>query len=1227
MPAPTPQQQAAIAAHGDVLVIAGAGTGKTSTLVARILDRILVPAPQTSLDRLLVVTFTEAAALEMRHRLRMALEDRRLAAPADPWLSEQLALLDVAQVSTLHAFCLRLIREHFHQLGLDPRFSVQDPMQDSVLRRRVLTEVLREHYRGDLPTSEIVQPFLERFAADGDQVVRTLVTQVHDYARSLPEPDAWLAEQRRLHESDSPDAWCDALRSAVPRWARDWLNHLRSLSAREPRNFAARECGAALEKLSAIDRHSCALISEISAVLAEVAVAGDRSRFPRGKIGAWRQPIRELFEEAEELRFLIVSEGPDGPDLMLEDWAVVRHDVLALLTLAGEFLLAFNSARRSAGVVDFADLEQLALQLLWDPRSRAPTDLACHLQQQTDLVMVDEYQDINGAQDRIITCLSRSGPAANRFFVGDVKQSIYRFRRADPRIFQQYALQWRHPSIRAVVLPLAENFRSHERILHFVNALFAQLMRVDVGGVAYDAEAHLLFGAPDERDTLRKDPEGRVELLLQLTDAPSEENPDTEGTDTIDDDLDAEEAQAAMVAARLRELHESRVSVWDAGAGTHRSTTWRDMAVLHPTPRPVAQRWARQFLKAGIPFETRRGGFFDGSEVADLINLVRLLDNPRQDLPLLAVLRSPLVNLSADELVMIRVARRDATLWEALNTFLATAPGAPVCTRDTDEDLQALGNSTRAKAAWFRQHFDRWRRVARDGSLAWCLETVLADSSYEAGIRAAPLAVARMANIRKLLALAHDFDQFHRHGLFRFLQFLDSQAQADYDAESALATPTDSVRLVSIHQSKGLEFPVVVVAGLGRPFHEKDLHAEWIIDEELGVCPPVALPGNPDTHPSLARWLARNAQRREFIGEQIRLFYVACTRAAERLLLVGGVSRSALETWSETEAPLTSRALVEARTPLSWLGPLMAKLTGRGDWFQSVQGCGQLIDWHVAAKAPPPPSQAVATSDEILIAPDTMQALHARVAWRYPRSHATTEPAKVAVTRLTRQWRSDPEAASARWIGKHRGAISPATSPDPIERGMAHHRVLELLDLKRTSSLADLTSEIRRLEQSGWIGALHSRLLDIEGLWTFWNSDLGSELRARQQFIQREIPFTARLRPTEAAAIRGTAPEPTQGEDDFHVIQGVVDLAVISPDEIWIIDFKTDDLRSDEIETRSQEYAPQVRLYAHALHGIYARPVTQCWLYFVAPRRLVRMNTAVSTPSLVSRANVVERGS
>jgi ATP-dependent helicase/nuclease subunit A len=1237
----TPAQQEAVAANGNILLVAGAGTGKTRTLVARALHCLLREDPPAALDEILMVTFTEAAALEMRQRLRDELEKvihekqahgkTRASEPEIGRLSEQLALFDAAHIGTLHSFCLKLVRQHFYALELDPQLAVM-PEEEARLRAdETLDEILEAHYTGKGPEHEAVRQLIRAQGREGDAPIRALVLRLHHYTQTLHDPDGWFDGQLSLFHSPEPTQWKLWLGDGIIAWRNRWLPALQNA---ETENLNAAQSLALLNRLplpanpreperpltlpsppmgervsegrvrgssanSTHEDYTGKFLGEFSTLLDEIHRLG--TDFPRGKKTAWRKPFEDFYDEAA---FFSTLAKPDGRALA-EDWHWVRGQMATLLELAREFTAAFSAAKRELGMVDFHDLEQHALRLLWDREANQPTAVAREWRERLRFVFVDEYQDINDAQDAILRALSRDGAAANRFLVGDIKQSIYRFRLADPRIFQNYINTWRGAAGQAI--PLVDNFRSREGVLDFVNSLFGALMRREMGGVPYDETAKLRFGDPEHRSELSRaeNPAPCVELHLRLKgaaeNAASDDDSEASPGRTELTSLDEAGKEARIAALRLAAMKADGHLVWDESRKCMRPVEWRDMAVLLRSPSGKAECFAREFTRLGVPLIVARGAFYESIEINDLLNLLRLLDNPLQDVPLIAVLHSPLVGLSLDELAAIRLELRDAHFWSALQRFVESRGEHPGWQR----------------AARFLKNFSAWRRLARQAALSHCLETVLNETHYPAWLLAQSRGEQRYANVRRLVALSRQFDQFQRQSLPRFLRFIEAQQAAQTEPEVAAVSGDDSVSLMSIHQSKGLEFPVVVLADLGKPFNLSDLQAEIILDEKFGLCPQVKPPQTGGRYPSLPYELACQRQRQEMLGEELRLLYVATTRARDTLILTGNVSAKKFSGQWREQASLDTTALLGAKCFLDWLAAWSAQ--NGGTFITPPAGENNLLRWTIyddqdarllnasAIAASTQDMPASAASNEA-----SLEKLRRRLAWKYGHDEATHILAKTSVSALRRQWADDAEEEAApAFRFPSRPPKSNAAGPSRLsasEIGSAHHLFLQWVPLERTGTVNELKAEAARLEREKLLSPEQSASLDFAAIESFWNSDLGSEIRAASAQVRRELPFTARFSPHELSGI--VAEHAVAPDDEFVVVQGVADLVVLQPREIWLVDFKTDRVDESELPARTKQYEPQLQLYARALSRIYGRPVTRLHLYFLALKRAVALPCA-----------------
>lgn len=1219
----TEQQAAAVISRGNVLVAAGAGTGKTSTVTERCLH--LVIDEHCRLDEILMVTFTEAAAAEMRERLRNRFNERLAAEPAASPLAlrlgEEVALLETAPISTLHSFCLDLVRRNFHTLGLDPQFTVLDEQQTKPLLHAVLDDLFERHYAN--PASAL-RELVRSYGNGREDTIRQLITSLHHHTQALAAPDQWFAQQVAALNDPAPTTWRNLFHDALRDWAALWSEAL------APTAEVAGNIDTCRQQLQLVG-HKDSSLEQVAAALQTIIDASATPCWPKGQKTKLLKPIESFFGDATFLQELARDDGA----ALAQDWSAVRGPLQALLALAQEFTAEFSQAKRELGGIDFADQEQLALRLLRNENG-GPSAVALACRERFRFVFVDECQDINAAQDAILRAVSREGAAANRFLVGDVKQSIYRFRLADPRIFQAYERNWlaNHPDTEAKapsptqpttraagspestaagstgrVLPLSENFRSAQGLLNFINPLFRALLRPVIGGLNYDAAAELQFGAPESRAELAVHPgsKPRVELHIISKDGysePAEESPEGAGQFSEVAELQSAEREAQLLARRLQALKDTGHQVWNRERGCLVPVEFRDMVVLMRGVAGRAEIYAKAFHQAGVPLLAERAGFLDALEITDLLRLLQLLDNPLQDVPLLAVLRSPLVGMAAAELAEARLVQPRGLMWFALGKH-------------------ALGDSAgAAKSKAFLAQYGSWRELIRHSAITHCLETILTETHYEAILLAGERGEARVANVRRLVELARRFDPFQREGLFRFLKFIAEQEAAEVRHQPATAHAENAVRLMTIHASKGLEFPVVAVAGLGARFNLRELSNDILVNEELGLCPKIVAPASRRRYPSIAHWAAQQRERRALLGEELRLLYVALTRARDTLILTGtAAKKDEVIRWQERK-PLSDHALLRSNSSLEWLRLWFSHTVPPKAWTSDKDGatpefCWKFHDAHTGIVTPDAPStRRLETAAPA--APDTQEfsAIQERLAFRYANTAATNEPAKTSVSALRRRASERDDEARAWFPATRPSRRTAATDGKPAKLsaadvGNAHHAFMQFVELPRTGSPLDLRNEAERMRQAGMLSAAEVAVLDFAALETFWQSEIGRGFRGQEPArVHREMPFTARLSAGDLRKLHLPLVDAGLGNEEFVVIQGVVDLAAITPQEIWLLDFKTDHVKTAaEMSARVHHYEPQLKLYALALARIYRRPVTRCWLHFLATGTSVAVTT------------------
>ncbi|MBO8140597.1 MAG: UvrD-helicase domain-containing protein [Firmicutes bacterium] len=1267
----TPEQQAAIdAAGGHVLVAAAAGSGKTAVLVERIIRRIM--AGGVDVDRLLMVTFTEAAAAEMRHRIVQALENGLRAEPQNGRLLRQLLLVPKASISTLHAFCLSLLRRYFYRVELDPDFRVLDEQEAQLLRLEVLDEVLEQAYERASSDSPFARLVVAYGGPDGDGRLRQLVLDMYDYARSLPEPRVWLETCRQAYRDLAPE------RFGETPWARE-LAHRALVRLGEARRLLESALALALGPGGAAG-HAQTLEEDIERVkrLESAAEQGWPSlagakewAFPplaraakgEGDVET-RKAVQQLRSQAKRLVADAGGWFRNPPERHLADVAGQFPIIDALVEQVLRFDAAYAAVKAERGVVDFPDLEHFCLKLLEDPET------AQEIRAAFDEVLVDECQDLNGVQDAILERLCPRTEGGRLFLVGDVKQSIYRFRQADPGLFlARYERASPAPGAGERRIDLSANFRSRRSVVDAVNFVFRQIMTPGIGETAYSAAAELKFAAsygpetgeePVEVHILERDPRllaaarhraaaeaaAAIDTEVPASWAPapeaisdaatvSEGAPTTaraSGEDEEDGaDLTAFEREAVVAARRIRDLVEGgQAVVWDRDEGRYRPARYGDVAVLLRATRHKANCLVDVFARLGVPAYAELGtGYFAATEVEVMLAVLSVLDNPRQDIPLAAVLRSPIGGLSAAELARIRAACKEGEFYDAVRAFAENAG-------DEDE----LGRRLRR----FLSRLEEWRTAARRGPLSELVWRLLDETGFLDYAGAMPGGRQRQANLRALYERARQFDRFARQGLARFLRFVErlQEASGDLGPAPVLGQHEDVVRVMSVHGSKGLEFPIVFVLDLGRPFRRPPDQPHIAFHRELGIGAALVDGERRVARPSLLHAAVLHRLEREGLAEEMRILYVALTRARERLILIGSgrdVERLARRWSEEARKPgwtLDEARLFSAKSWLDWLGPALARhrdgsplrqLGGvdlgsadpavAGDpsrWAVRVWDASNVlalaagdvrddessVPWDAVARLRPLPGVDAGPARE---------ALEPRLHWRYPWKALASRPAKVSVSELKRRFHSGGEGEAApavapplRPLGRPR-FVQAERPLSPTERGSAVHLVLQHLDLSEPLTEAGIRTQVDRLKARQVLTPEQAAAIDCRMLAAFFASPLGRRLQAKAARVHREIPFTLSL---PAGQVYPEL-DPAEAAGEFVVVQGVIDCLLQDDGKLVVIDYKTDDVRPGAVPAAARRYEGQMALYCRAVREIYGRDASEAYVVFLAAGQAVRM--------------------
>jgi len=1184
----TAEQRAVIEASGSsLLVSAGAGTGKTAVLVERVLQSLAAGSRPVGVDRLLIVTFTEAAARELRVRIRETLAGLAAVRPA---LWREAIMVDQAWISTLHALCLRLLRKYFYLTDLDPAFRVSGEEEALALRRETLAGLLEDRYR------EGASDFLdlaESFAGPrGDEPLRRALLELHAFAVSQADPEDWLeraADAFRLPADLTLNhlPWAAAavqiFRIDLDR-AADLLEGAARLAAR-PRGPAA--WGETLLSDAAKARDMVTALGRGWTAAAALTAGLQHGRMPahRGEVhAAIKDRVSTMRREARTL-----VEGAKGwlerpPGDLLAELRSLAPRMTLLVGLVMELDRAYARAKASRLMLDYSDLERHCLSLL-----QGGAGVAARLRERFEEVLVDEFQDINPLQERLIEHLSRSGddPSPNLFLVGDVKQSIYRFRMAEPALFlARYYDYPRRPGCRR--LHLSTNFRSRPAIIHAVNFLFRQLLTEGVAELAYSPEVELVPSRPP----VMAAEEVEVHLLER---AGTRSAPEDEGA-REDDDAGQEseepgeaiEDEARIIADRIRALlHRDPpgLMVPDPVTRELRRPEYRDMTVLLRATRGQANQLLDVLRLQGVPaWGELATGYGDAVEVKVMLSLLRLIDNPLQDLPLAGVLLSPVVGMSPAELAALRMGS----------------------TADLGEAFLASGDP---RIGEFRNRLDRWRTIARRRPVGDLIAAIYRETGYYDRVGAMPAGAQRQANLKSLQDRARAFDQGASRSLVGFLRLLEGIAEAGVDLgeAGALEGDEDAVRVMSVHGAKGLEFPVVFLAGLGRRLHARAADPHLAYHRRMGLGPAVVDQGLGVMYPSLAQQAVMGRLRLEDLAEELRILYVAMTRARERLFLIGTVRdrERSLARWTAAvtghrEVPLPDALLAGAGTALDWLGPALARHPSLG--LLPAEDCLPPTEPSrfrlISPPAPPSGGEAPLPARKAVV-PATVRpdpALQARFSnalnWRYPRESLAHHAAKRSVSELKgRGWEGEEEE-----FGAATAATAAPIGAGGMEAGTATHLVLRHLDLSALLDGPGIRRQMEDMLRRELIARRQVRMVDVEAIARFFAGPLGRRVLSDPTRARREVPFTLAL---PAAEVYPDMPE-AQAAGERVLVQGIIDLILEEPHGLVILDFKTGRVVPGTEPAVANRHSFQVRLYARAAAALLGQPVSSAFLHFLA---------------------------
>lgn len=1256
------QQQVIDLRKRNILVSAAAGSGKTAVLVERIIHMITDREYPVDIDRLLIVTFTNAAAAEMRERIGSAIEKALLKQPGDEHLQRQLTLIHNAQITTIDSFCLYVIRNHFHEIDLEPNFRIGDEGELKLLKEDVLKEVLERNY-------EEMKPEFAAFAggyASGrsDAGLSEMVLSLYEFSRSYPWPKEWLESCVKGYRI------ADAAELSEAVWMKPLVENIRcvmlDIVQRMQQALALTMDSDGPDMYEKVIRNDLEKYEQIAAgkdfmefYEALSAISYDRMPSSRGFSGDVEklERVKEIRNDAKELiKKLNKQYFFCSPQVMAEQLWRTAPMAEELVRLTEEFADAFAEEKRRKNLVDFHDLEHFALEILVDEETKQPRKAAEEFQDTFEEIMIDEYQDSNHVQEAILWTISKEERGENNIFmVGDVKQSIYRFRLARPELFMEKYDTYTLEESKSQRIDLHKNFRSREEVLSFTNDIFYKIMARDLGNVEYDSDAALYPGAAykepeqakqfapeiliaDSSDELLQDDSGRAQPGADG----AQSRPETAGEQT-----DKKLLEAKMAAERIHRLMEEQL-VTDKATGELRRVKYSDIVILLRSLSGWADSFASVLNDAGIPAHTVSAtGYFSAVEVQTVLGMLRILDNPRQDIPLAAVLRSPIVGMTDEELAVLRLEQRDISfhdcvlekcqeLWD--QRFTADCSHVPGALPETWESYER-------KLYDFYEMYQRLRKLVPDTPVHELIELLLKETGYGNYAAAMPAGKRRRANLRMLVEKAIAYENTSYKGLFHFVRYIDELQKYDVDFGEAdmIGENEDVVRIMSIHKSKGLEFPVVFVCGLGKNFNRQDVRSHMVLHPELGMGLDCMDGERRLKSPTIAKKAIAKQMDLENLGEELRVLYVALTRAREKLILTGSrknaaeeieklrsgtgeieklrsgtAENAALENGTKQgKTPETERdaQMQTERKPLpytkregasGYLDWLLPAILSYGERYRlQTVGAAELVTVEIEKQVQDVLDMEACMEQARHADPELVEELEERFAFHYPYQDGLERKNKYSVSELKHR-------AMREKLEQEEEELIPAFAKEEIIpyvpsfvrkleqeeeeinqgalRGTAVHRVMECYQFSAEQSAKE---QIEQMLAEGKITGDMKKLVKLSLVEAFVDSEIGKRMKAAEKAgkLYREKPFVMGFTGEELTRF-GFGEMQAPGEalsvsEDLTLIQGIIDVFWVEEDGIVLLDYKTD--RVDTAKQLSDRYAAQLQLYGEALERIFDR--------------------------------------
>ena len=1204
----------------NLLIAAAAGSGKTAVLVERIIRIITDIKNPVDIDKLLVVTFTSAAAAEMRERIAAAITKSLEKNPNSKNLQKQLTLLSRANITTMHSFCLDVIKNNFNVIDLDPSFRILNDTEAVLLKDEILEDIFEEKYESeDKDFLELVEAYC---TSKSDDKLKNIILELHRFSMSGPWPEKWLKEKCEEFNISTLDElnnskWMNVLKENI----KIELQGLISMESKA-RELCLETSGlevyvenfdSDIELIKHIYDSTCGKIEDLNfnvsfTTLKRVKKGEVEDTNIQDRVKSIREDVKKKLKKLNEETFA------KSPQEMLLDIQRVYPYMKTLCNIVIEFEERFSKGKREKGGLDFNDLEHLCLKILTSENS----NVAQGFKENFYEVLVDEYQDSNSVQEAIIDLVSRKNTDnPNVFMVGDVKQSIYRFRQAKPELFLNKYNTYSKDQGKNIKIQLYKNFRSRKNVIEGVNFIFKELMSNTVGEHEYTDEEALNLGASyDDFDTEEGFTATDIEVNI-LDKSGEEDEPDLKEINEEEEDISAVNLEARMVCRKIKELIEGKdgkkFKVFDKETSQYRNVQYKDIVILLRATKNWAEIFLEEIGQEGIPiYADTSSGYFESIEIRTMMSLLKVIDNPLQDVPLIALLKSPIMNFSVEELSKIRLINNDNYIFTNMQEIAA------------DKDFD--NNLLREKCKTFINVLNEWRKESIYTPIDEFIWKLYSRTGYFGYVGGMPNGVLRQANLKMLFQRAKQYEETSFKGLFNFINFINKLRKSSGDMGSAkiLGENEDVVRIMSIHKSKGLEFPVVFLCGTGKQFNLLDLNNNILYHEELGLGPDYVDTHKRVSYTTLPKDAIKYKMKIETLSEEMRILYVAFTRAKEKLIITGAtndleklINKCANAAALDDDIILSSEVL-KGKSYLEWITMALCKHVD-GQYLRDFVGISpsdihikddlstwKIKKWIKSDLIVDNISETVDENEKIKEIQSKnisyiSDEIKNRLDYKYSYEEATKMKSNFSVSDLKKKDYEESEIYSELVVNDNQEE-NPKDNPVPkflreeegltsSEKGTAMHFVMQKINLDKVNSLQEIQDQIKELLNNELISNEEYKVIDCDKIYKFFKSNLGQRM-LKSEKVYKEFPFYTEIPLSEVS-------KDISGEvaNEKVRLQGVIDCFFYENNEIILLDYKTDYVKYGCIDEIVNKYKIQLKYYKEALEKISNDKIKEIYLY------------------------------